>query len=231
MADISHDQNPGAPPDLNHHPHLAICPPAPTLRAPPPESLTDGTVTIRRWQPSDADALFRIITASRERLAAWMPWAARATTYERDEAVAFTERTHRRWERDEGWDYAITIGGAGKEQNDEEGDEEEEAAAVVIGSCGLRRRDDHPGVDAGYWLADGHTGSGHATAAVRLLTAQALGGMGAPSVRIVHDEANERSRGVPRRLGFECQGEVDAEDNPEGRRDTVWVKYPDPVQG
>ncbi|OAA71577.1 Acyl-CoA N-acyltransferase [Cordyceps fumosorosea ARSEF 2679] len=208
MADTAYSQDaPPPPPDLNPPPpHLAICPPAPTLRPPPLESVTDGTVTIRRWLASDADALFHIITNSRARLAAWMPWARRDSPYQRHEAVAFTERTALRWDAGSGWDYAITTG----EQ--------------VIGSCGLRRREDNPGVDAGYWLAEGHTGKGLATRAVGLLTEQAWG-MGVPSVRVVHDEANGRSAGVPRRLGFECEGEVEAEDNPEGRRDTVWVKY------
>lgn len=209
MADIPHEPEPTAEPDMND-PYLAICPPAPTLRAPPASTLTDGTVTIRRWRTSaaDADALFAIISASRARLAEWMPWA-RNPTYTRDEAVSFTQRTAARWDRDEGWDYAVTVAESGQ----------------VVGSCGLRRREDHPGVDAGYWLADGHTGRGYATRAVRMLTAQALD-MHAPSVRIVHDVANVKSRGVPERLGYECQGEVAADDNPEGRPDTVWVKYP-----
>ncbi|OAA77393.1 Acyl-CoA N-acyltransferase [Akanthomyces lecanii RCEF 1005] len=212
MADFSENQGPPAAPDMDQ-PYLAVCPPAPILRVPPRETLTDGTVTLRRWHASDADALFRIITASRGRLAAWMPWAARKDAYERDEAVGFTARTSKRWDGDEGWDYAITTSADGGE--------------AVIGSCGLRRREDHPGVDAGYWLADGHTGKGYATRAVWMLTEEAFE-MLAPSVRIVHDQANEKSRGVPARLGYECQGEVNAEGNPEGRSDTVWVKYPEP---
>lgn len=154
MADLSENQGPPAPPDMDQ-PYLAICPPAPVLRASPCETLTDGTVTLRRWRTSDADALFRIITASRGRLAAWMPWAARKDTYERDEAVGFTARSAKRWDDDEGWDYAITTAADGGE---------------VIGSCGLRRRENRPGVDAAYWLAVGHTGQGHATRAVRMLT-------------------------------------------------------------
>lgn len=213
MADISNDQGPAAPPDMSH-PYLAVCPPAPILRGPPRETVTDGTVTLRRWCASDADAdaLFRIITASRGRLAAWMPWA-RNETYERNEAVGFTGRTSKRWDGNESWDYAITIAEGGE--------------MAVIGSCGLRRRQDHPGVDAGYWLADGYTGKGYATRAVSMLTEQAFA-MQAPSVRILHDQANVKSRGVPERLGFECQGEVDTDDNPEGRPDTAWVMYPGP---
>ncbi|KAJ6787340.1 hypothetical protein PWT90_06540 [Aphanocladium album] len=201
-------------PDMNE-PYLAICPPAPTLRVPPRETLTDGTVTVRRWRAddADADALFRIITASRARLAEWMPWAKKET-YERAEAERFTRGTVQRFDSEAGgWDYAITVG-------------EHEDEAIVVGSCGLSRRDDNPGVDAGYWLAEGHIGKGYATRAVKLLTDEALGGMHAPSVRILHDSANARSRAVAERLGYECQGDVEADDNPEGRPDTVWIKYP-----
>ncbi|OAR01203.1 hypothetical protein LLEC1_05683 [Akanthomyces lecanii] len=137
-----------------------------------------------------------------------MPWARR-DTYERQEAAGFTERTSKRWDGDEGWDYAITTAEGGE----------------VMGSCGSRRPEDHPGVDAGYWLADEHTGEGYATRAVQMLTQEGLE-MLAPSVRIAHDKANEKSCGVPTRLGYECQGDVDGEGNSDGRPDTAWVKYP-----
>ncbi|KAJ2972100.1 hypothetical protein NQ176_g7350 [Zarea fungicola] len=189
---------------------MAVCPPAPTLIAPPPEVLNDGVVTLRRWRISDADMLFAAITVSRPRLAEWMPWA-RNETYEREEAVGFLKRTTTKWEDNTEWNYAITITqGGGLEE--------------ILGSCGLMRRDDHPGLDIGYWLANGYTGYGYATAAAKLLTAQGLE-MNAPSVRILHDKKNTRSGAVPRRLGFECEGEIET----DGSLDVAWVKYPEPM--
>lgn len=198
-------------PDMNE-PYLAICPPAPILFPPPKETATDGTVTIRRWREADADVLFRIITASRVRLAEWMPWA-RNPTFEPEEAAAFTQRAQTGWEDGTRWGYAITIteGEGGKE--------------VIVGSCGLRPLKDQPGVNVGYWLAEGHTGKGYATRAAKMLTEAAFE-MNAASVRILHDSANLKSRAVPERLGFECQGDVEADENPGGRPDTAWVKYP-----
>ncbi|KAM3516079.1 hypothetical protein MY11210_000361 [Beauveria gryllotalpidicola] len=188
MAGISSNQDPlPRPPDFMNVPHLAICPPASLLRPPPRSLATDGTVTLRRLRVSDASALFRIASASPRRLAAWTSWARCSPPCKLDKAVAFMAQ---RWDEGPGWEYAITVRGAEKEQ-------------VVVGSCGLRRREDHPGVDAGYWLAESSTGKGYVTRAVKLLVEEAWR-MGAVSVRIVRDGRDGKSRGVPERLGFEC---------------------------
>ncbi|KAM0739267.1 hypothetical protein ACQRIT_007004 [Beauveria bassiana] len=209
----NHDALP-TPPDFLNVPQLAICPPAPLLRPPPRSLTTDGNVTLRRWRISDASALIRITSASRSRLAAWVAWARRSSPCTLDEAMAFTQLMAQRWNEGQSWEYAITVQG------------EEEEAEVVVGSCGLRRREDHPGVDAGYWLAESSTGMEYATRAVKLLVEEAWR-MDAVSVRIVPDRGDGKGRDVLERLGFECQGEVDAGRKEDERMDMAWVKYPE----
>ncbi|KAM3509724.1 hypothetical protein MY10362_000398 [Beauveria mimosiformis] len=200
---------------------LAICPPAPPLRPPPRSLATDGTVTLRRWRVSDASALIRITSASRSRLAAWTAWVRRSPPFTLDEAVALTQLMAKRWDEGQSWEYAITV-------RSEDKDEE-----AVVGSCGLRRREDHPGVDAGYWLAEGAEGDtekGYATRAVKLLVEEAWR-MGTVSVRIVRDGGDGKGRDVLERLGFECLGEVDAGRMGDERMDMAWIKYPEPRWG
>ncbi|PQK11695.1 hypothetical protein BB8028_0003g03190 [Beauveria bassiana] len=209
----NHDALP-TPPDFLHVPQLAICPPAPLLRPPPCSLTTDGTVTLRRWRISDASALIRITSDSCSRLAAWVAWARRSSPCTLDEAIASTQLMTQLWDEGQSWEYAITV----------QGEEEEE---VVVGSCGLRCREDHPGVDAGYWLAESSTGMESATRAVKLLVEEAWW-MEAVSVRVVRDGGDGKGRDVLERLGFECQGEVDAEREEDERMDMAWVKYPEP---
>ncbi|EJP63846.1 Acyl-CoA N-acyltransferase [Beauveria bassiana ARSEF 2860] len=206
------------PPDFLNVPQLAICPPAPLLRPPPRFITTDGIITLRRWRFSDASALIRITSASRSRLAAWIAWPWRSSPCTLDEAMAFTQQMAQRWDEGQSWEYAITVQGEGEEEEEEE---------VVIGSCRLRRREDHPGVDAGYWLAESSTNMGYATRAVKLLVEEAWR-MDAVSVRIVPDRGDGKGRDVLERLGFECQGEVDTGRKEDERMDMAWIKYAEP---
>ncbi|PMB67922.1 hypothetical protein BM221_006097 [Beauveria bassiana] len=210
----NHDALP-TPPDFLNVPQLAICPPAPLLQPPPRSITTDGSITLRRWRISDASALIRITSDSCSRLASWVAWARRSAPCTLDEAMASTQLMAHRWDEGQSWEYAITV----------QGEEEEEE--VVVGSCGLRRREDHPGVDAGYWLAESSTGMEYVTRAVKLLVEEAWR-MEAVSVRIVRDRGDGKGRDVLERLRFECQGEVGAERKEDERMDTAWVKYPEP---
>ncbi len=57
------------------------------------------------------------------------------------------------------------------------------------------------GLEIGYWLHPDYVGRGIATLAIGMLTSEAFR-IGADYVEIVHDTANVRSTGIPRRLGF-----------------------------
>lgn len=169
----------------------------------PGEPRTQGEVTIRRWEVEDAQALIDAVKMSREHLMPWMPWAAADpdTLEYRRERIA-------RWEQDwrEGGDcvYGIFVAGA------------------VAGGCGLHRRLGPDGLEIGYWLASAATGRGVMTVAAGLLTDAAFSVPGIEVVAIHHDRANERSAGVPRRLGYALVEEVDRDPQAPGECGVEW---------
>jgi RimJ/RimL family protein N-acetyltransferase len=149
--------------------------------AQPSETLTNAQVRLRRWRADDADVVYRVVTESLDHLRPWMPWA---TGFDHDEAVRFTEQSEQDWASGKAYEYAITTGGA------------------VVGGCGLIRRIGPGGLEIGYWLHPAYTGRGLVTAAVAALAREAFSLPEVDRVEIIHDQANTRSAGVPRRLGF-----------------------------
>lgn len=186
----------------------------------PGEPLTSGDVTVRRWRAQDAAALVDAVAASREHLLPWMPWAA-----DPPEPLDQRRRRIRDWEREwrGGGDcvYGIFVGGA------------------VAGGCGLHRRLGPGGLEIGYWLAPAFTGRGVMTVAAGLLTDAAFSVPGVEAVEIHHDRANERSAGIPRRLGYTLMRELPREPQAPGEIgiDCQWVltrerwREPRPIRG
>jgi len=171
-----------------------------------PAGLLEGHgVSLRRWHTGDAGTLYRVVNASIEHLAPWLSFVRDGFT-ELD-AQAFVERKRAEWDEGTVFSFAILTG------RDE-----------VAGGCGLIARIGPGGLEVGYWLHPGHTGGGLGTRAIRLLTDEAFR-IGADRVEIHHDVANERSAGIPRRLGF---AEVARRPNPlppmpgEVGTDVVW---------
>ncbi|UNI13646.1 hypothetical protein JDV02_000369 [Purpureocillium takamizusanense] len=177
---------------------------------PPPEQLRDhdgdSDLILRRWRTTDIEGLYAAASRSLAELAQWMPWAAKG--YTRAGAEGFLAHTAgHAWDAGQVYDFAIIAEGR------------------IIGSCGLSRGIGPGGLEIGYWIASDATGRGWATRAAAML-ARAAVAMGADRVQIRHDEANERSAAVPRRLGFRCLGEVPPVDGlpiPGTRSPKDWV--------
>lgn len=171
----------------------------------PAEHLTDGVVTLRRWQPSDATALAAVAGPAAARLAEFLPWACDG--YGHAEAVTFLARSTENWQDGATHDFAVHA-----------------SDGALAGCCGLIVAEDH--CEIGYWMGDAHLGRGLITRAAALLTAEAFR-LGAPWVEIHHDVANVRSAAVPERLGFTRVADIPAE-GPQGTLGTgrhgVWRK-------
>lgn len=148
----------------------------------PAETLTDGEITLTRWQPDQVEVVAKVVGDSIEHLAPWLIWAANG--YGEREAAEFLEMTSKSWKSGEAFDYAIRA-----------------ADGEVIGGCGMMARIGPGGLEIGYWLSHRHTGRGVMTKTVRLLMAEASR-IGADRVEIMHDVLNVRSGAVPERLGF-----------------------------
>jgi ribosomal-protein-serine acetyltransferase len=159
------------------------------MRRLPEQMVGPGSLTLRRWIQEDAEKLDRAVTESVEHLRPWMPWVAQ-------EPLPINERRAliNGWEQERlaGGDVVmgIFIDGA------------------VAGGCGLHRRIGPGGVEIGYWTARSFLRRGTAAAAARLLTDAAFACSEIMRVEIHHDQANQASAGVPRKLGFELVREV-----------------------
>ncbi|NKQ53783.1 GNAT family N-acetyltransferase [Amycolatopsis sp. K13G38] len=156
----------------------------------PAETLSDGEIRLRRWRRGDARTVHRVVNASLDHLAPFMPWAVGG--YSRADAADFIRSSDEEWRAGKAFSYAV-LGARGE----------------VIGSCGLMRRIAEGGLEIGYWLAREHTGRGIATRAARLLTDEAFR-IGARHVEIHHDPANIRSGLIPERLGYTRIGTMPA---------------------
>jgi ribosomal-protein-serine acetyltransferase len=147
----------------------------------PPELIECGTLTLRRWYPDDAGALYRAVTDSIDHLSPWLPWAP---GYSYQAAAEFIAATAKDWASDSAYNYAMIVDGA------------------IAGGAGLHTEAEPDRLEIGYWVHRAHTRRGLATAASAALTEQAFLLPGINCVEIYHDPRNTASEGIPRKLGF-----------------------------
>jgi|HubBroStandDraft_3_1064219.scaffolds.fasta_scaffold79771_2 ribosomal-protein-serine acetyltransferase len=155
----------------------------------PPEDLAHGstgfgTVELRRWRATDADAelCFRLVSESLEHLRPWMAWAT--ADYDLADAQAYLERCEDSWAERSAFQYLIIAGGR------------------PAGSAGLMARIAPGGLEIGYWVHPAATCRGVATATSAALTEAAFALPGIDRVEIHHDQLNFASGRVPEKLGY-----------------------------
>lgn len=160
----------------------------------PPEELTDGEITLRRWRIDDVAALASAAASSLPELKPWMPFAANG--YNEDDARTFLTLTTAEWDQGKVYNYALVVDGA------------------VSGSFGLMDPiHGNDGVGMGYWISTPKSGRGLATRAATLLTSCGFS-IGAELVQIWHAMGNVRSEAIPRRLGYQFMGTYEFDDDP-----------------
>jgi len=142
-------------------------------------------LVIRCWEPRDAPLLKEAIDSSLDHLRPWMPWAA-DEPQTLDEKVALLRRFRGKF--DLGQDFVYGIFDARE--------------AGVVGGTGLHRRVGDDAFEIGYWIRASRAGEGLATESTAALTRVAVEVCGVDRVEIRTDPANERSRRIPRKLGF-----------------------------
>ena len=142
----------------------------------------DG-LTLRRWTRDDAAQLGAAVADSVEHLRPWMSWIAQ-------EPLSVTERQA----LIDSWDQEWLAGGDVVMGVFVDG--------AVAGGCGLHRRIGPGGLEIGYWTARRFLRQGIATNAARLLIDAAFSDPAITRVEIHHDQANQASAGVPRKLGL-----------------------------
>jgi RimJ/RimL family protein N-acetyltransferase len=154
-----------------------------------PEHVAGEEIVLRRWRPSDAEALAQAVAESAEHLRPWMPWIAHEPL-----ALAARRDLIARWGEEwaAGGDLYQGVFSQGR----------------IAGGCGLHHRIGLGGLEIGYWIHPAFTRRGLATACARLLTDAGFTVPGIQHVEIHHDRANEASAGIPRKLGFTFVAEV-----------------------
>jgi ribosomal-protein-serine acetyltransferase len=157
--------------------------------------LGDG-LEVRRLEPGDAETVFLLVEANRERLREWMPWAHATTSP--DDTRAFIQGARSSTIDEEG--LGIFVGG------------------VHAGNIGLRIRDEpFSEAEIGYWIGAEHEGRGYVTRACRALIDHAFRVRGSHRVTIKAAPGNTRSRAIPERLGFTHEGVLREAERIEGR--------------
>ena len=145
-----------------------------------------GGVQLRLLTELDVEELHAVVSANREHLARWLPWAARQTLAD---TRAFVRLTRRQFSENNGFQLAIVPGGR---------------IAGVVGFHAISWP--NRSTTIGYWLAADAQGRGTMTAAVRTLAEHAFTAWALNRVEIRAAVDNARSRAVAERLGFREEG-------------------------
>jgi RimJ/RimL family protein N-acetyltransferase len=177
----------------------------------PPYRVVTERLVVRCWDPHDAPLLKRAVDASIDHLLPWMPWAAHEPQSVAQKVELLREFRGR---FDLGQDFIYGIF---------DRDESE-----VIGGSGLHTRLGLDAFEIGYWISARRTGAGFAAETVAALTRVAFELTDADRIEIRCDPANERSRAIPRKLGYAEEATLQRRLNyPEVRDVVIYTLFRD----
>ena len=151
------------------------------MRAFPPDGLTDGVVTLRRWTEDDIDYIYR--TCQDPGIQRWTVVPSPYTEQDARDYVAHLSVS------DDHVSMAVC-----------------RVSGAPVGSVGITVSDDLGVGSIGYWVDPAARGTGVAAAATRLLADWALDELELPRVEIYADDSNGPSRRVAEKAGFKFEG-------------------------
>jgi RimJ/RimL family protein N-acetyltransferase len=166
---------------------------------PPETPLSDGVVTLRRWELDDVPALVDAIDGDPE-ISNFLELIPQP--YRTNEARLWVELSSKMWRDRAASSFAVLVAGE------------------VVGGTGINWLDrDHGVGDIGYWLRRDARGNGYTTRSVRLLAHWAFE-IGCERLQLRADTKNVASIRVAERAGFFREGVMrSARFNPRlGRR-------------
>jgi ribosomal-protein-serine acetyltransferase len=147
----------------------------------------DSSLELRLLEEHHADEVFSVVDSNREHLRRWLPWVNASKSA--DDTRAFIRRALEQFARHDGFQAGIWL------------DDH------VVGCLGLHFIKWHNRrTEIGYWLAEPAQGRGIMTRSCRALIDHAFGELSLNRVEIHCAVGNNRSRGVPERLGFHAEG-------------------------
>ncbi len=159
--------------------------------------LSDGTITLRPWEPTDAEAVFAACQDAE--IARFLPVPL---PYTEEVARQFVANRRADWDSDDERSFAITDAATGR----------------VLGSIARHQRAEHR-AEFGYWVAPEARGQGVATRALRLIADWSFA-QGFLRLELFTHPDNSASGAVAQRAGFEFEGvrrawDLDREGRPE----------------
>jgi RimJ/RimL family protein N-acetyltransferase len=168
----------------------------------------DGDAYLRWLTVDDAEAVADAVGESLEHLKPWMPWADAQSADVIFQRGRMRSQPQQR-DREEEWQYGLFA----------------VADDALLGAFGLMTRRGPRTLEIGYWLHVDVGGRGHATNAARALTRVGLEIDSIDRMIIVCDEANARSKAIPKRIGYTLERvETRSPEAPgETGRMQIWV--------
>jgi ribosomal-protein-serine acetyltransferase len=163
----------------------------------------DGDAFIRTYTPDDAEEVYRLVEANRDRLEAWMPWTE--STRSAADTLDFIQRSLAS-------EHDLEANGIWVDGR-------------AAGTIGLRVNLLVNGGELGYWIGAEFEGRGLVTRACRLFIDHAFGELGLHRISLHAGVENRRSRAVAERLGFREEGVIRDGDRVGGGRYVDLVAY------
>lgn len=158
------------------------------LTSPIPLFFETENFHIRRYKPSDEDALFKAARSSITEVFEYLPWCH--PDYSRQDAANWLETIEPCWKDASAYSFAIF----------------DKAQTTLLGGCGINRIDEHPIGNLGYWVRTGSTRKGIATEATRGLVDFAIDHLGLQRIEIVMSVNNIASKKVAEAVGGVFEG-------------------------
>ena len=151
----------------------------------PPYRIVTERLVLRTWEPRDAPLLKEAVDSSIDHLLPWMPWAAHEPQ-SLQEKVALLRQFRGKFYLGQDFTYGIfTL------------DEEQ-----AVGGTGLHTRIGDDAFEIGYWIRASRAGEGLGTESTAALTRVAFELTDVDRIEIRCEPENERSRAIPRKLGY-----------------------------
>jgi ribosomal-protein-serine acetyltransferase len=163
----------------------------------------DEDAFIRTYTPDDAEEVYRLVEANRDRLEAWMPWTE--STRSTADTLDFIQRSLAS-------EHDLEANGIWVDGR-------------AAGTIGLRVNLLVNGGELGYWIGAEFEGRGLVTRACRLFIDHAFGELGLHRISLHAGVENRRSRAVAERLGFREEGVIRDGDRVGGGRYVDLVAY------
>jgi RimJ/RimL family protein N-acetyltransferase len=151
----------------------------------PPYRIVTERLVLRCWEPGDAPLLKEAVDNSIDHLLPWMPWAAHEPQSLEDK-VALLRQFRGRFDLGQDFTYGIFT-------RDEH---------QAVGGTGLHTRIGDDAFEIGYWIRASRAGEGLTTESTAALTRVAFELTDVDRIEIRCEPENERSRAIPRKLGY-----------------------------